>query len=61
MLRNPEIPRLLRATGKLSETDLQVVIEVVQSLARQAASERGSEHETGQWSIPAWTFVTRGS
>ena len=33
MLNRPQIPELLRATGKLSETDLQEVIKTVQALA----------------------------
>jgi transcriptional regulator with XRE-family HTH domain len=33
MLSNPQIPLLLRATGKLSETDLQSVLTTAQSLA----------------------------
>jgi HTH-type transcriptional regulator, competence development regulator len=32
-LSRPQIPELLRATGKLSETDLQVVLRTVEALA----------------------------
>lgn len=40
MLRNPEIPTLLRATGKLSEKDLQEVIKMAQSLALKQQRKR---------------------
>lgn len=33
MLSQPQIPQLLRASGKLSETDLQEVIKTAESLA----------------------------
>lgn len=39
-LSNPQIPVLLRAAGKLSETDLQAVLRTAQSLALKQHRKR---------------------
>jgi transcriptional regulator with XRE-family HTH domain len=40
MLSNPQIPMLLRVTGKLSAADLQAVLKTAQSLALKQHSKR---------------------
>ena len=40
MLAKPQIPLLLRATGKLSDTDLQAVLRTAQSLALRHRKRR---------------------
>ena len=40
MLSNPKIPELLRATGKLSDADLQEVVKIAEALALKRYKER---------------------